>query len=339
MIAQFNLTPELIYVIEALKVEGWWSVKSRALSIQNKNLPFLKRIELIIKSLGLNVYKRVLLKIKIDDDINKKDIDFISKNKRLSFHLERSPFDGSIRIVTSLPYKRKYNLVLKVAGKSLNIKVLEGKEEIKVKGAKGWAYLDLRFPIKRFLTFLEEYTGGRKKLRIEPFLFKSSKKFVASAFSALIDAEGNLAYYGFFRKLSIRMRDFNYLKNWTALLSKFGINCSLSSNEIETRLTIEGWEDFNNLNNLGLMLYHSKKAEMWDKILGSYKRKQVSRSTARQFYTNKLKEINKYVTAEELSNMLEKSKRVVSHYLTILDREKRINVDKSKMPYLYKYKL
>ncbi len=56
-------------------VEGYWSTKSFTATIQNKNLPFLERIEEIIKGLDMPMHRMILLKIKVDDNIKKEDID------------------------------------------------------------------------------------------------------------------------------------------------------------------------------------------------------------------------------------------------------------------------
>ena len=44
----YDLTENLIYLIECLKVEGYWSLKNYECSIQNKNLPFLRHIEKLL---------------------------------------------------------------------------------------------------------------------------------------------------------------------------------------------------------------------------------------------------------------------------------------------------
>lgn len=343
MIAQkynFELTPEFIYFIEALKVEGYWSLKHRTISIQNKNLPFLKYIETILKNLKINVSKRILVKIKPFIDFNKKNTLISHNQRKLNFHIEKSPFDGSKKIVTSLPYKEKYNLQLKIKNKNFPIVIEKSEEEIEVKSnLKGWAYCDIKTSNINLLRFLSEFIGDNKKLKVEPFLINSDKEYVAAAFSALIDAEGSIDHYKLFRKIRIRMRAKNYLKEWQELLEKFNIQSRLSKNtDKEYGLTIEGWEDFDRLKRIGLNLRHSKKNKKFKEIFDSYIRNQISRNTAFQFYTQKLKEIDKPITTRELSKKLGKSKRVVNHYLTILMRKNLIKVNKSKSTYLYSNK-
>ena len=344
MIAQqynFELTPEFMYLIEALKVEGYWSLKSYTLTIQNKNLPFLRYIESIVKKLSMKIYKRTLVKIKPNfDDFKKEDISLKHDDKLLCFHLETSPFDGSRKIVTSLPYQKEYSILLKIKDKKYDVYVKFSDEEIETKSElKCWAYFDIRFPDTNLIKFLSSFVGDKKKFRIEKFLFQAKKEYVASAFSALIDAEGSVDYYKLTRKIRIRMRNKNYLQDWKKLLDKFDITSRFSCYDgIESQIVIEGWEDINKLKELGVKFHHSKKERKFEEILKSYKRNQISRNTSLQFYTNKLKEINKSVTASEFAKKLGKGKRVVNHYLKILMEKKMIRVDKSKVAYLYSYK-
>ena len=270
MIAQkygFKLNPDFIYLIEVIKVEGYWSYKNFALTIQNKNLPFLRRVENIAKSLGIKISKRVLLKIKLNEGHNKDDI-ALYNNVKLNFHFEKSPFDGSKKIVTSLPYNEDYDIQVNINNKQYTLSIKQGKEELEINSElKAWAYLDLRFPQAKLLKFLSEYLEDNKKARIQKFLFDSSKEYIASAFSALIDAEGNLTHYGLFRTIRIRMRNKLYLQDWKKLLNKFGIKARFSKNtDVEYGLVIEGWEDFDKLQKLGVKFYHSKKARKFKKF-------------------------------------------------------------------------
>ena len=132
------------------------------------------------------------------------------------------------------------------------------------------------------------------------------------------------------------MRNKKYLQDWKKLLRKFGIEARFSQNtDLEYGLYIEGWEDFDKLQKLGLKLYHSKKVKKLEEILKSYKRNQVSRNSAYEFYIQKLKEIGKPVTAREFAEKLGKSKRVVNHYLTRLIKKNLIKVNKQEVTYFY----
>jgi len=331
-----KINPSLVYLGEAMLVEGYWSIKSFTASIQNKNLPFLKRIEKILEGLSMPVSKRILLKIKLEEKIQEKEEVKLSDGKRLlSFHLEKSPFDGSLKIVTNLPYKETYNITLTTKKNSYKIITIIGKEEIVTKGdQKAWAYLDLRFPNKVILSFLDVYDMERDNL-----LEDLSKEHLVAAFSALIDSEGSVDYYSHYRKIRVRMRDKPYLEEWKRILSKYNLYVGLRQNtNKEFQICIKGWDSFNKLQDLGLKLYHSKKSRKFEKIMCSYKRKQVSRNHACRFYTIKLKELNKPITAKKLSIILGKSKRVVNHYLKMLDDKNVVSVNKLKKPYLYSIK-
>lgn len=333
----FTFTPKLIYLIESLKVEGWWSLKHPSLCIQNKNLPFLRQIATIVEDLGIPMHKRMLIKMKFpEQEAKKEEISLTMDSKLLNFHLENSPFDGSKKAVTSLPYKEG-NIVLNVKGKIYAITLKAGEEEIEARSEiKAWAYCDLRFPAIRLLRFLSEFVGNKKELKIEPFLLRAGKTYVASAFSALIDTEGSIDHYGLFRKIRVRMRSPTYLKMWQELLGRFNVKARFQkNNEKEYEICIEGWEDLNRLKELGLSLYHSKRAKKFDSLMNSYKRHQISRGSAFEFYIQKLQDTGRPVTASEFATILGKSKRVVNHQLTKLMKSCMITIDKSNVAYLY----
>jgi len=318
-----------------MRVEGYWSTKTFTLTLQNKNLPFLRHIESIINNLKMPVYKRILFKIKVEDDFEKEEVKLLNKNKIFHAYIEKSPFDGSKKIVTSLPYKKNYDLNLIINKNSFPIKMNVEKEEISIKSElKGWAYLDLRFPNKVMLSFLDDYAAKR-----DNFLRDAPKEYVASAFSALIDTEGSIDHYGFFRKIRIRMRNKKYLEEWKKLLIKYNIKARFQqNNEKEFEICIEGWEDFDRLNKLGLNLYHSKRNKKFKHILESYKRKQISRNTALAFYIEKLKELNKPISAKDFALRLGKGKRVVNHYLKKLAKRNLLNINRLKNSWLYSAK-
>lgn len=340
MIAKYNfeLNEDMIYLIESLNVEGYWSKKSFTLILQNKDIPFLNNIEKIVKNLKLKINKRILLKIRLKDNTKKENLKLIYKNKELNFHIEKSPFnDNRIKAVTSLQYKKYYEIQLIQNKKENIIKIKVNKNKIVIKSDLDcWVYGDLRFPKKEMLDFLENYCGNKKEFHLEEFLLNSNEKLVMSAFSALVDCEGSIDYYNLFRKIRIRMRNKNYLNQWKDLLLKYNIKARLQkNNEKEFELCIEGWQDFNRLNELGFRLYHSKKSKKWKEMLGGFKRNQISRNSYKEFYINKLRELNKKITSEEFSKYLKKKKRVVNHYLSKLGKEKLISCDKIRRPYLY----
>ena len=334
----FKLNGDMIYLIETLKVEGYWSKKYFTLTLQNKDMPLLNNIERIVKNLDIKINKRILLKIRLDNNTEKENIKIILDNEELKFHIETSPFDNNkVKAVTSLPYKRDYQITLIYNKRKISINIKVNKNEIIVKSKLDcWVYGDLRFPTKDLLNFLEDYCGNKKEFHLEEFLINSNGRLVMSAFSALVDCEGSVDHYDLFRKIRIRMRNKDYLSQWKDLLAKWDIKARLQkNNEKEFELCIEGWQDFNRLNELGFKLFHSKKSKKWGDILNGFKRNQISRNSYRAFYLKKLRELNKKITAQEFANHLNKSKRVINHYLLKLEKEKLVKCNRTVWPYLY----
>jgi len=157
-----------------------------------------------------------------------------------------------------------------------------------------------------------------------------------SAFSALIDCEGSINWYGLKRSIRVRMMNYDYLKQWSNLLKKLEIKNNLRKNsEKEYEITIYGWENFDKLNKMGFKLHHSKKIERWNKIMEGFKRNQISRGSYKDFYISKLKRLNKKTTAKNFAIYLNKSERTLSHFLSKLEKQNLIKRDKGSWPYLY----
>ena len=338
MIAQFKLDEDMIYLVETLKVEGYWSKKYFTLTLQNKDLPLLNHIEDIVnKKFDVKIGKRLLLKIRLEDNSNKEQIRLLWKDKEINFHIEKSPFNNErVKAVTSLPYKQRYNLFLIRGNDKIPIKIKYNKNNILCEGElKCWVYGDLRFPTKEILDFLEDYCGDKKNFHVEDLLFNADEKIVMSAFSALVDCEGTINWYGFKRMIQIRMRNKEYLEQWSKLLKRLKIGNKFRKNKDDWEVNISGWDDFNKLETMGFKLHHSKKSKKWKEMLNGFKRNQISRDGYKEFYIRKLKEINKKINADDFATNLNKSKRVVSHYLLKLEREGSVICDREQWPYLY----
>jgi len=333
----FKLDKEMIYLIETLKVEAYWSRENFALRLQNKDIPLLNRVESIVKKLGMNVSKRILLKIRLDDNAKKEELDIYLGKRKLNFHIEKSPFDNKkIKAVTSLPHKNSYELLLKYKNKNISIKIKYLKNEIICESNLDcWVYGDISFPTKRLLEFLDKYCKGNKNLDIEETLFKSGPELTMSAFSALVDCEGTINWYGFKREIQIRMKAKTYLKKWADLLKINGVGNNFRKHADNWELVVSGWEDFAKLEDLGFRLHHSKKIKKWNEMMQGFKRNQISRNSYKKFYMSKLKEINKKITAQELADYINKSKRVANHYLLKLKKDGLISSNKTTRPYLY----
>lgn len=339
MIAQydFKLNKDMFYLIETLKVESYWSKDNFTLTLQNKDIPLLNHIEKIVNNLNMNISKRLLLKVRLPDNTKKEEIQLIYNNKKLNFHIEKSPFDiNKVKAVTSLSYKKNYTLFLKHKNKKVPININCLKNRIICNCSfDSWVYKDLRFPTKKILNFLEEYCGGNKILKVEKELLNADKRKIMSAFSALIDCEGSIDWYGLKRIIRIRMKDKEYLQQWSDLLKTQNIYNYLRENKNEWELNIAGWEDFDRLEKKGFKLFHSKKLDKWARMMKGFKRNQISRGTYKDFYIKKLRELNRKVNAKEFAKYINKSKRVTNHYLLKLEKQKLIKCDRNNWPYLY----
>ncbi len=342
MIAEekIKLNKETAYLLETLKVESYWSPKNFTLTLQNKDLGLLNKIEEIVNNIGIKTAKRTLIKIRLPENTKKDEIEINWKNKKVSFHIEKNPFDkNKTKAVTSQPYSKRYSLMVTIKNKTSLIEVKYGKNEIFCSGKlEAWAYEDLRFPRKKLFEFMEEKIPKKEGIKVNDYLKEAKKDIVMSAFSALIDCEGTINWYGLKREIQIRMQSKEYLRQWSELLTKFSIGNRVTrkpNKKGNWELNIYGWQDFKKLESLGLNLHHSKKAEKWIRMMEGFKRKQISRGSYREFYVKKLKELNKKVTGDELSKILRKSKRVVNHYLLKLEKEKLICCERNEKPYRY----
>lgn len=323
--SMWKITPEIVYLIESLRTDGYYSLKNREAGIQNKNLPFLRYIEDILKQNKINFGKRLLIKVKIPE-FEKEDVKLLQNEKEIRFHIEKSPFDGSKKIAFNLP-SNSQNLDIKIKEDIFPLSVIVGDEEILTKCEfLSFGYSEIRFHNIKFLRFLDSLKEIKTK----------NTEFIISAFGALIDAEGMLEHRGFYRKIRIRMKDKSYLENWKVILKSFDINSNFGRDEKGLyKLEIYGWEDFDKLIRMGLRFRHSKKIKKFDVIMKSFKRNQVSRNTGKEFYLKKLREISRPITSEELSKITNKSKRNVNHFLLLLERNEKLIVDKNKIPYVY----
>jgi DNA-binding transcriptional ArsR family regulator len=340
MIAKYNLTldEDMLYLIETLKVEGYWSTKNYTLTLQNKNIPLLNHIEEVLKNRGLIIpSKRVLLKIQLPDETKKEDVKIVEENKELSFHMEISPFDNKkVKAVTSLPYKKEYQLELIHKNEKIPIKIKWlDKEIIYESKLKCFIYGDLRFAKIELLKFLDKHCGEKKYFHIEEILLNADERKIISALSALIDCEGTITWYGLKRNIQIRMRNKKYLEQWQGLLKKWNIICRFEKDKDGWGIVLEGWEDFNKLQKMGLKLYHSEKAKKFEEIMLGFKRKQISRGSYKQFYVNKLKEINKKISIKEFSKIIGKSERNTAHHIRKLKKDELVSIDKNQWPHLY----
>ncbi len=321
----FKLTPELTYLIESMKVEGYWSYKHGAAALQNKDYSYIRKLETILKDLQINTYKRILLKIKTKE----LDREITIKDKNLTNHVEHSPFDGSSKIVFKIPFKScTINVRLRNKDYIIKVKISDKGADI-ISNLKIFHYVELAFHKKVFLQFLDEFTKFKRKshdIRLEDEIANGPEAVTMAAFSALIDAEGSIDHYGLKRCMRIRMTNKEYLKLWQSTLERIGVKSHLGLSGNLHCLTISGWRNFDKLKQMGLKLFHSVKRVKFDKILGSYIKKQEIRNTAMQFYLEKVREFGP-ISALDLANKLGKKKRSVNHQLKRLKAQRQVIAD------------
>ena len=316
-----KLNTDILYLIEALKVEGYWSLKHMEGAIQNKDLALLRYIERILKDLNIRSKKRILVKIR-DNDFRK--ISIINENeKEIRFWWEKSPLSNKQKIVFNLPFKLKQKIILTNNNTETIVSIYVKNNEIIVSGnnINGWAYLDIRFHNIKFIRFLES-VADKKNLSIN-FNTIRDKEDITAIFGAIVDAEANIAHYRLFRRISIRMKSEKYLEDIKKMLSLLDVNSKIYKFRNKPlncdffRLDVEGWEDFNKLIVAGMNFKHSRKKAKMNEIMKSYKRNQISRNSALRFYLNLINN-NRGLTAWELSNKISKSRNVINHYLNKL---------------------
>jgi hypothetical protein len=326
----YKLTPELCYLIEAMKVEGYWSLKHRDATIQNKDLNFLREIEQILAKLNVKYSKRALIKAKIDAKLDKNEIKVFSKGKLITFHMEKNVFNPDTKkVVFKQKYSENQKFTIQIKNRKYEISFKENTELNPQSKLDAFAYLELRFHNGKLLRFLDTYCIGRKSndIRIEKQLVALKPKYILAAFSALVDSEGSIDYYRHTRRLRIRMSNPDYLNDWKKALYNLRIESKVNKNTKLYQLTITSWQNFNKLDQLGFKLKHSKKAETWNNILKTYKKKQTIRNNALEFYLEQLKNIGKPISALEFAKLLSKSKRVVNHQLLRLREQGLISQD------------
>lgn len=281
----------------------------------------------------------MLIKIKPKyQKFSRNDIKIVTNKREIKPRIEYSPFDNSKKIVFNLPYHLYQKISLVIKNKITTITVKIGSEIIKINCKyKSFGYIELRINNIKFIRFIDNYAGERRsnKIRLNKFLLDAQKDFIISALSAVIDSEGSIEHYRHTRRVRVRMVNLEYIRGWKKLLKKLGIRSCVSKERHLWGLTITGWTNFNRIQGLGLKLYHSEKRKKFNKVMNSYQKKQILRNTWKEFYINKLDKIGKPISAAEFAKILGKSKRVVNHYLTKLDREDLIKVNKSNVRYLY----
>lgn len=331
-------TGQLASLIEALKVEGYW--KNGYGSICNSNKPLIDYIQRLLENLGIHVTRSLVLKVKVDPNTEKNEIEVLKNSKPVKFHIQKSQFNKT-RVIVFRAHEvaEKYFLKVKGCSHDLSIKIHDAHIEADCE-LPTFVYVNLGFRSLTFFSLLKDIigeNGGKKShtIRLNTLLKKSPPSVIMAAFSMVVDCEGSVNYYKLSRKIRIRMANRQYLRDWLNLLNHLRIRANVCKDGVLYALCIEGAEDFKKLVSYGFNLHHSAKITKFQRVLRSYKRFQISRNSALTFYSQKLRKVGHPVTARELAFATGKSKRVVSHYLKRLEDKNLVKVDKTSLPYLY----
>lgn len=331
-------TNQLASLIEALKVEGYW--KHGYGSICNSNKPLIDYIQRLLGNLGIHVTRSLTLKVKVDPNVRKKDVEVLRDREPVKFHIQKSPFNKTKLIVfRAHEVAEKYFLIIGKSSYKLSIKVHGNHVEVRCK-LPAFVYIDLQFRSLTFTSLLEDAireNGGKKSyiIRLNTLLKKSPPNVIMAAFGMVVDCEGSIDHYKLFRKIRIRMANRPYLEDWLDLLNRVGIHASIHKDGALHALCIEGAKDFRKLVDYGFNLHHSIKRFKFQKLLLSYKRFQISRGSALIFYLQELRKIGRSITAQELATAVGKNKRTVNHYFKKLEDKNLVRVDKRQLPYFY----
>ena len=294
----------------------------------------------MLENLGIHVTRSLTLKVKVDPNVGKKDVEVLRDDGPVKFHIQKSPFDTTKLIVfRAHELSGKYFLIIGKRSYKLSIKTHENHVEVRCK-LPVFVYIDLQFRGLTFTSLLEDAigeNGGKKShtIRLNTLLKKSPPNVIVTAFGMLVDCEGSIDHYRLFRKIRIRTANRPYLEDWLDLLNRMGIHASIHKSGALYALCIEGAKDFRKLVDYGFNLHHSIKRFKFQRLLLSYKRFQISRGSALIFYLQELKKIGRPITTRELATVVGKSKRTVNHYLKKLEDRNLVWVDKRQLPYFY----
>ncbi len=325
---------ELAQFIEILKVEGYWNCKGN-IAIQNKSTELTKYFESLIKGFGINYSKSILIKIKTPKLWNnKKQIFVFEGNTKRAFHFGRNGFTQKFDSIVfeTKNTDKKFNIQYK------NEYFLFYLQDGQIDTPKIKSYFVLKASNKSFTQFMKlilNEENSTHKLRINNYLKASTPKIIAKVFGSVIDCDGSIIYYGLKREINLQQSSLNYIKDWNKLLNSININSNISKKGKLYKLTITCNQNFKKLNQFGFELHHKIKKTRFQHILNNYKKHQLERNTALNYYKQLVKN-NPQTTALNISIISNKNKRVVSHYLKKLFKLGEINRIKiTKQKYIY----
>ena len=213
-------TGHLASLIEALKVEGYWRNNGYG-AICNANKSLIDHVQSLIKSLGIHVSRSLIIKIKINLEIEKCHVKIFKDDKAINFHIQNTQIKNTKvrRIVFCAPYRSaKYMLKIGENMHVLSVNVHDANVETQCE-LPTFVYVNLRFQRLTFTSLLKDVfkeNGGKKShtIRLNELLKESPPIVVIAAFSMLVDCEGSVDYCGLCRRIRVRMKNRRYLEDW-----------------------------------------------------------------------------------------------------------------------------
>jgi hypothetical protein len=313
---------EIAQLIEIIKVEGYWNKKGN-IAICNKSQELINFFETLIQDLGLTCRRSILIKIKIPETWKtRKCINVFEGISIRPFYFGRSGFTQKLE---SIVFETKnINEIFQVAYKDKKLSFSLTNNQIDTPIIK--SYFVLKTSNISFTTFMKlilNEENSTHKIRINDYLKKAKPEIIAKVFGSVVDCDGSIVYYGLKREINLQQSSLDYIKDWNKLLLSIGINSNISKKDKLYKLTVTCNQNFKKLDLLNFELHHKVKKKRFEKILNNYKKHQVERNTALNYYNNLILE-HPGINAFELSQIANKNKRTVSHYLLKLFRSNKI---------------
>jgi hypothetical protein len=309
---------ELAQLVEILKVEGWWNSKGN-MSITSKDRELIDFYASLFKFHKIATNLRVTLKVKVPI-FESMDIKVFENGMQRKFNFGKNGFTGSYDRIVFNTVPSKNHFLIEINGQQIEFELNELNGIITTENSGVYIYYVLKASNIAFTDFLKNILLDKSlshEIRINSLLKDASNEIIAKVFGILIDCEGSLRYQKFTRSIYVRMCNKEYLNDWNELLKKIGIKSRVFKTENLFELMVTCNQNFKKLWDLGFYLHNNRKRAKFENILNGYQKLQVERDTALIYYKSIVK-ANPGRSVLELSKIVEKDKRVVSHYLKIL---------------------
>ena len=313
---------ELAQLIEIIKVEGYWNEKGN-MAIQNKSSELTNFFEALIQDLGITCRRSILIKVKIPEAWkNRECIKVFEGTSIRTFQLGRRGFTQKLESIVFETKNSSEIFQVVYKDKKLSFSLTNNKIDTPIIKS----YFVLKASNISFTTFMKlilNEDNSTHKIRINNYLKKAKPETIAKVFGSVVDCDDSVIYYGLKREINLQQSSLDYIKDWNKLLLSIGINSNIDKKDKLHKLTVTCNQNFKKLNALNFELHHKVKKKRFEKILNNYKKHQVERNTALNYYKDLIIE-HPGLTTLELSQIANKNKRTVSHYLIKLFKSKKI---------------